>query len=268
MLYLVATPIGNMQDITLRAIEVLSECDEIYCEDTRHSAPLLARYQIKKPLHSLHKFNEKERAAEVIEKLKSGKSIAYISDAGMPAVSDPGRELVRLAIESNQKYTVLPGASAAITALVLSGMDSSAFAFLGFLPEKKKDCEKLLEPYRNLPATLLFYAAPHDVKSVMEMLVEILGDRRVALVREITKLYEEVTFASLSTPPEEFRGEYVLVVEGATRAVNALSSLSVSEHVSMYIEEGYKKMDAIKAVAKDRNLPKNEVYRLLLEEEQ
>ena len=198
MLYIVGTPIGNLKDISLRALEVLKSVDEIACEDTRHSLALLNAYQIKKSLSSCHKFNEKEAGEKLIEKLKEGKNIALISDAGMPVVSDPGNVLVNMLIENGLEFTVVPGACAFVSALILSGLDSSRFAFLGFMPEKSSQRTEFLERYKDLDMTLIFYSAPHDVKKDVESIYKVFGDRRAVTVREITKLHETVESFNLS----------------------------------------------------------------------
>ena len=190
MLYFVATPIGNLKDFSFRAVEVLKSVDKIACEDTRHSLTLLNAYDIKKPLFSYHKFNEKEVAEKIIDGLKKGENIAVITDAGMPVVSDPGNVLTKLLIEEGLEFTVIPGACACVSALVLSGLDSSRFCFLGFMPEKQGARKEFLSKYKDLDLTLIFYSAPHDVKKDIESIYEVLGDRRAVAVKEITKIYE------------------------------------------------------------------------------
>ncbi len=264
MLYLVATPIGNLKDITFRAVEVLKEVDEIACEDTRHSLTLLNAYGIKKPLVSYHKFNERESGEKIIEKLKQGKNIALITDAGMPVVSDPGNVLVKMLLENGLEYTVIPGASACLSALVLSGLDASRFTFIGFLPEKKSDREQLLEKYKLSQETLIFYSAPHDVVKDTKTLYECLGERKAVAVREITKLHESVISFNLKDGyPKEPKGEFVLLVEGAKAP--DFSSLSEFEHVKMYIKEGLDKKEAIKKVAKERGVSKSSLYKYTIE---
>ena len=264
MLYFVATPIGNLGDITYRAVEVLNQVDIIACEDTRHSLTLLARYGIKKPLISYHKFNEKESGEKIIALLKEGKSIAIISDAGMPVISDPGNLLTPRLIAENLEYTVVPGASAGLTALVLSGLSASKFAFLGFLPEKKKDRQELLEKYKNSDLTLLFYCAPHDVKKDVQSLYEGLGDRNAVAVREITKLHESVEKFSLKDGyPLEPKGEYVLVVQGADPTQEYVD-LTEEEHINKYLSQGMDKKEALKRVAKERGVSKSSLYKYTL----
>ena len=262
MLYIDATPIGNLKDISYRAIEVLSEVDIIACEDTRHSLKLLSAYDIKKPLVAYHKFNERKESEKLAELLKEGKNVALISDAGMPVISDPGNVLVNILKENDLEYTVIPGATAFATALVLSGFDASKFLFLGFLPEKSGERKKFLKPYANLDCTLIFYCAPHDVTKTVAALYDSLGDRQACAVREITKLHESVEYFSLKDGYEnEPRGEYVIVVEGAEEIKENFENMSVEEHLAMYLSEGMDKKEAVKQVAKDRNVPKNEIYK-------
>ncbi|MBO4251570.1 MAG: 16S rRNA (cytidine(1402)-2'-O)-methyltransferase [Clostridia bacterium] len=266
MLYFVATPIGNLKDISLRALEVLKSVDEIACEDTRHSLTLLSAYEIKKPLFSYHKFNEKEECEKIIAKLKDGKNIAVITDAGLPVISDPGNVLVNALIENGLEYTVIPGANAALSALILSGFNAEHFCFLGFLPEKKRDREELLKYYKNLPATLIFYSAPHDVKKDVAALYEILGERKAAAVKEITKIHERAEFFDLKDGlASEPKGEYVLVVEGATENADFLG-LSEEEHIKMYIDGGMDKKEALKRVAKERGVSKSSLYKYTIKD--
>ena len=192
MLYLVSTPVGNLKDMSLRALEVLKDVDIIACEDTRTSLKLLNHYEIKKPLVSYHKFNEKVAGEKLLAELNAGKNIALITDAGTPVISDPGNILCKMLVESGVEYTVIPGATAFVPALLLSGMDAARFSFIGFLPEKKKDVEELLAGYKHLNSTLIFYCAPHDVKKTVETLHTYLGDRNACAVKEITKLHEKV----------------------------------------------------------------------------
>lgn len=261
MLYFVATPIGNLKDITYRAVEVLSAVDVIACEDTRHSLTLLNHYGIKKPLISYHKFNEREAGEKIFELLSAGKDIAVISDAGMPVVSDPGATLVKTAIEREINYTVVPGASAFTSALVLSGAESEKFCFIGFLPDKKSQRTELLQSFKNVPATLIFYCAPHDVKKDVESIYRVLGDRKAYAVKEITKIHETVERFNLSDGyPSEPKGEYVLLVEqGETKDEN--TELSDEELINKYISDGLDKKEALKKVAKERGISKSELYK-------
>lgn len=261
MLYFVGTPIGNLKDISLRALEVLKSVDEIACEDTRHSLGLLNAYQIKKPLFAYHKFNEKETGEKIVEKLKSGKDIAVISDAGMPAISDPGNVLVTLLIENNLEFTVVPGACAFVSALVLSGLDSSKFCFLGFLPEKTSQRKEFLQKYANLDMTLIFYSAPHDIKKDIQSIYSVFGSRRAVAVKEITKMFEKAERFSLEQGlTQEPKGEYVLLVEGASNQ-NENLSLSEKEHIELYLSQGMDKKEALKKVAKERGVSKSSLYK-------
>ena len=261
MLYLVATPIGNLKDITLRALEVLKSVDEIGCEDTRHSLGLLNAYEIKKPLFSYHKFNEREAGEKVIEKLKSGKDVAIITDAGMPVISDPGNVLVNMLIENGLEFTVIPGACACVSALVLSGLDSSRFCFLGFMPDKNSERKEFLNKYKDLDVTLIFYSAPHDVKKDIESIYSVFGDRTAVAVKEITKLHEKAEKFNLKDGlKSEPKGEYVILVEGGKRE-NQNLLLSEKEHIELYISQGMDKKDALKTVAKERGVSKSSLYK-------
>lgn len=265
MLYLVATPIGNLKDISLRALEVLRSVDEIACEDTRHSLTLLRAYDINKPLVSYHKFNERESGEKLIEKLKQGKNIALITDAGMPVVSDPGNILVKMLLENELEYTIVPGACAFVSALALSGLDASRFCFLGFLPQKAGERKELLEKFKTIEATLIFYSAPHDVVKDVETLYSVLGDRKAVAVKEITKLHEKVERFNLKDGYlNQPKGEYVLLVEaGSFNQEN--QNLSNKELIDKYIKEGIDKKEALKKVAKERGVPKSELYKLTIE---
>ena len=265
MLYFVATPIGNLKDITLRAIEVLKSVDEIACEDTRHSLGLLNAYEIKKPLFAYHKFNERESGEKIIEKLKNGKNIAVITDAGMPVVSDPGNILAQMLIENGLDFTVVPGACAFVSALVLSGLDSSKFCFLGFMPSKSSERKEFLEKYKNLDMTLVFYSAPHDVKKDIESIYSVFGERRAVAVKEITKLYESAEHFNLANGlSKEPKGEYVLLVEGGKKE-NQNLLLSEKEHIDLYLKQGFYKKEALKMVAKERGVSKSSLYKYTIE---
>lgn len=262
MVYFVATPIGNLKDISLRAIETLGAADVIFCEDTRHSLRLLNAYQIKKPLVACHKFNEHAAAEKIISASREGKQVAVISDAGMPVISDPGGEVCRLLTEAGVEYTVVPGANAALSALVLSAMPAARFAFIGFLPDKQGERRRLLERYKDLDMTLIFHAAPQDVDRYTADMLEVFGDRPACAVREITKLHEESIHFTLSQGLSgEKRGEYVLVIGGATEKNNELCALSEEEHIRHYMAQGLDKKEAIKRAAKDRGVTKSELYK-------
>ncbi len=263
MLYFVATPIGNLDEVTYRAIEVLKSVDLIAAEDTRHTAILLGKYGIKTRTVAYHKFNEKSAVDGLIDLLKEGKSIAVVSDAGMPAVSDPGHVLIDAAIQNGVEFTVVSGACAGVNALVLSGLDTRAFAILGFLPEKNIDRVRYVEPYKAMPCTLVFYSAVHDIKKDLRFLYEQLGARKVAVCREMTKLYETVTRGTLGEDMDIVeKGEFAIVVEGVTH--NPLCFLTVEEHIKHYVDGGDTVKDAVKKVAQDRHVAKSEIYKIAL----
>lgn len=266
MVYFVATPIGNLKDISLRALETLREADVIFCEDTRHSIKLLNAYGIKKPLFSCHKFNEREAAQKIIAAAKEGKSVAVISDAGMPVVSDPGNVVCEELKKAGVEYTVIPGANAFLSALVLSALPAERFAFIGFLPDKAGERKQLLERYKNLDMTLCFHVAPQDVDRDISAMYSVFGDRKACAVREITKIHEEAKEFSLSQGLEgDKRGEYVILVEGAKEGENELNSLSEKEHILHYMRAGMDKKDAVKQAAKDRGVPKSELYKFSID---
>lgn len=264
MLYIVATPIGNLDEITLRALDVLKSVHLIAAENTRHTAILLNKYGIKTRTVAYHKFNEKSAVDGLIELLMSGKDIAVVSDAGTPTVSDPGHVLIDAVIEKNIPFTVVSGACAGIDALVLSGLDTRAFTLLGFLPEKNIDRVRFVEPYKNLPSTLIFYSAVHDIKKDLQFLFEQLGVRKVAVCREMTKLYETVTRGVLGDDLDiTEKGEFVIVVEGVIS--NPLCELTVEQHIKHYIDNGEQIKDAVKKVAQDRHVAKSEIYKIAVE---
>ena len=261
MISFVATPIGNLKDITLRALETLKEADIIFCEDTRHTLRLLNAYEIKKPLSSCHKFNEREAAEKILQASKEGKNVAVVSDAGTPVVSDPGNVVCKYLKEQGEPYTLIPGACAFVAALVLSAMPSDRFCFLGFLPEKKGEKRAFLEKYKDTQATLIFHSAPQDVQKDIALMLEIFGDREACAVREITKLHEQsVSFRLSEGYAGEERGEFVLLVEGAKEGENPLNALSEREHIAHYIRAGLDKKEAVKKAAKDRGVSKSELY--------
>ncbi len=265
MLYFVSTPIGNLKDMTFRAVETLNSVDLIACEDTRHSLTLLNYYDIKKPLISYHKFNEQKVGAEIIDKLKSGKNIAVISDAGMPVISDPGNLLIKTLIENDLEYTVIPGATAFATAVVLSGMVDNGFCFIGFLPQKKTQRIELLEKYKNCPSSLIFYSAPHDVIKDVECLYSVFGNRKASAVKEITKIHENVEFFELEKGlTKEPKGEYVLIVEGLTQ-VDEDNHLTPQQMIEKLISEGVDKKEALKITAKKKGIAKSELYKFTID---
>ncbi len=264
-LYIVGTPIGNLGDITLRALDILRAADHIACEDTRHSRPLLENYGIRAPLIAYHKFNERECADKIADIVESGKSVALITDAGMPCVSDPGATVVARFHERGLPVECVPGPSAVTAAAALSGMTERGFVFLGFLPDKAAQRRKKVESAAASGLPLVIYAAPHDVGETAAFLGEVLGDRRVAAVREITKLHESVTFSTLKNFECEERGEIVLVVEGR-EPEDPLLSLSPEEHLAAVIASGVPEKEAVKRVAAARGVPKNEIYKLTVRE--
>lgn len=265
MVSFVATPIGNLKDITLRALEVLRSADVIFCEDTRHSIKLLNAYEIKKPLLPCHKFNEREASEKIIKAVKEGKEVAVISDAGMPVISDPGNVVCKALKEEGIPYTVIPGANAGLSALILSAFNAEKFAFIGFLPDKAGERKRLLEKYKNLDMTTVFHVAPQDLDPHISSIYEVFGERKACAVREITKIHEEaVTFNLSEGLPGDKRGEYVLLVEGAT-PVNPLNELTEIEHLKHYLSAGMDKKEAIKKVAQDRSVPKSVIYKISLE---
>lgn len=262
MLYIVATPIGNLTEITYRAVQALKQVDYILCEDTRTSSVLLKEYDIKKPLMSYHKFNEREQLNKIITDLKNGSDIALISDAGMPCVSDPGNILVNECIAQNLDYTVLSGASAFVNAFVLSGFETP-FTFVGFLPQKNTDKKELLKQLKNNKTTLIFYSSPYDLQKDLDSLYQILGERKVCIARELTKKFEEVVFIDLSQGYNGvLKGEFVVVVQKGGDEDSPLNQLSIEEHLDFYLNLGYSKSDSIEMVAKERNMKKNEVYKI------
>ena len=259
MVYFVATPIGNLGEITYRAVEVLSAVSAIFCEDTRHSQILLNKYGISKPTYSYHKFNEKKSLDFVLSFCERGEDVAVISDAGMPGINDPGNVLVNALIERNLSYTVVSGPSAFVNAFVLSGYQPP-FAFYGFLPEKRKERDALLDADVGVA---IFYVSVHDLKENMSYLAERLGNRPCCLVKEISKTHEKVTFCHLGDEITDDKGEFVLVVDRLQKQ-NPLCKLSVEEHLQYYMSSGMPKNQAIKQVAQDRNVPKNEIYKQTL----
>ena len=271
-LYLVATPIGNLADISERALKVLSEVDFVAAEDTRNSGRLLSHFGIRKPLVSYYEHNKAEKGAHIVKRLLEGESCALITDAGTPAVSDPGEDIVRLCIEASIPVSSVPGACAAITALTLSGLNTAKFCFEGFLPVQKAQRKKALEQLTGEWRTMIFYEAPHKLRATLDDLLAAFGkDRRIALCRELTKLNEEVLHLTLSAAVEYYaerepRGEYVLVLEGGTSTkAQSDTEMSVTERYEYYIAEGLSSGDAIKAVAKERGCAKNIIYQQILQ---
>ena len=273
-LYLVATPIGNLSDLSERAIKVLSEVDFIAAEDTRNTAHLLSYLQIQKPLVSYHEHNKRERGESICDRLQSGESCALVTDAGTPAISDPGEDLVALCAARGITVTSIPGCCAGITALTLSGLPTGRFCFEGFLSVNKSDRKKHLDSLKGETRTMIFHEAPHKLKKTLADMLDIFGPKRkISLCRELTKLNEEVIRTTLGGAIALYeeadpRGEYVLVLEGCGKenAPKAFwSEMTVEAHVEHYLEQGLSRMDAIKQTAKDRGVHKNEIYQQMLQ---
>ena len=261
MVTFVATPIGNLQDITLRALETLKSADVIFCEDTRHTLKLLNAYEIKKPLFSCHKFNETEAGNRILERSKQGEHVVVVSDAGTPVVSDPGNVVCKILRDAGEKYTIVPGACAFVAGLVLSALPADKFAFIGFLPDKASEKRAVLEKYKDLDLTLIFHSAPQDVDRDLNAMFETFGERDCSAVREITKLHEEAVNFKLSQGLQgEKRGEYVLLVSGAEKKECPLNTLTEIEHIKHYMKAGLDKKEALKRAAKDRGVSKSQLY--------
>lgn len=271
-LYIVPTPIGNLKDITLRALEVLKEVDLIGCEDTRQSLKLLNHFDIKKSLISYHKHNENGRSDDIIKALIEGKRIAIISDAGTPGVSDPGEVIIKKCIEENIEIEVLPGATAFTTALVYSGLNTDKFTFIGFLPKDNKSRRETCRGLINREETIILYEAPHRMVATLEFLLDTFGNRKVAICRELTKLYEEIVRNNLEGCIKHFnenspRGEFVIVMEGKNpeeilaEKRSQWEHMTIEDHIKFYIENGISKKESIKMVAKERSMTKSEIYK-------
>jgi 16S rRNA (cytidine1402-2'-O)-methyltransferase len=270
-LYLVTTPIGNLEDITIRAINTLKEVDYIAAEDTRHSIKLLNHYNIKKPLVSYHEHNKFKKGMEIVNDLKKGMSVALITDAGTPAISDPGEDLVKLCYNNNIKVTSSPGVAALIVGLTLSGLNTRRFVFEGFLSQDKKERKQILENLKKEPRTIILYEAPHKLKNTLNDLYKVLGNRNIAITRELTKKYEDIynttiEEAILEYKTSEPRGEYVLIIEGILfedlkqEEIDIWTNMSLEDHMQYYVNLGMNKKEIIKKIAKDRNSPKREIY--------
>ena len=268
-LYIVATPIGNLEDITLRAIKTLKEVDLIAAEDTRHTLKLLNHLEISKPLISYHRHNEDVKTEILIKELEQGKNIALVSDAGTPGICDPGEEVIKRCIEEEIKIVPIPGACAMINALICSGLDTKEFAFIGFLPLNKKNRKEKLEEIQNETKTTILYEAPHKLETTLKDLREIIGDRKIVLAREITKIHEEYlreNIDELIEKAKDIKGEIVLILEGAKKnEEEPWTKVSIEEHYKYYEEKGLNKKEIIKQIAKDRNVNKNEIYQKFLE---
>lgn len=274
-LFLCATPIGNLEDITLRVLRTLKEVDLIAAEDTRNSIRLLNHFEIKTKLTSYHEYNKIEKAAVLVEKMKQGVNVALITDAGTPGISDPGEELVRQCLDANVPVTSLPGACACITALTMSGQPTRRFAFESFLPYDKKEREEILNELKNETRTIILYEAPHHLKKTLKECRKYLGNRNMTVCKELTKKYEKKLRGTLDEviafyEENEPRGEYVLVFEGKSRRElkeeeqKKWMELSLEEHMALYLDEGKDRKEAMKLVAKDRGIPKRDVYNALL----
>lgn len=270
-LYIVATPIGNLEDITLRALRVLKEVDLIAAEDTRQTLKLLNHYEINKPLISYHRHNEETKSEILIEKLRNGENIALVSDAGTPGICDPGEEVIKKAIEDNIEVIPIPGACAMINALIVSGISTKEFEFLGFLPLNKKLRRQKLKEIENSSKTIIIYEAPHKMKTTLGDLKEILKDRKIVLARELTKIHEEFIRKSIDELLSEIdiiKGEMILIIEGNkidTEECKNFDEISLEDHYKLYEEKGLNKKEIIKQIAKDRNVNKNEIYMYFLE---
>ena len=274
-LYLCATPIGNLEDMTFRVIRTLKEVDLIAAEDTRNSIKLLNHFEIHTPMTSYHEYNKIEKGRKLVEKLLDGQDIALITDAGTPGISDPGEELVKMCYEAGVSVTSLPGAAACITALTLSGLSTRRFAFEAFLPADKKERQEVLAELENETRTMIIYEAPHRLLRTLKELLERLGDRKVTICRELTKRHETAFATTLSDAvsyygAKEPRGECVMVLEGKSRqelkeaAIAKWEEMSIEEHMEYYLTQGIDRKDAMKKVAKDRGVSKRDVYQALL----
>ena len=276
-LYVVPTPVGNLEDMTFRAIKVLKEVDLILAEDTRTSGILLKHFEIKNAMQSHHKFNEHKTVESVVNRIKAGETVALISDAGTPGISDPGEEVVRQCYEAGINVTSLPGACACITALTMSGQPTRRFAFEAFLPYDKKERAQILENLRNETRTIIIYEAPHHLKKTLKECREYLGNRNMTVCKELTKRYEQKRKSTLDEmiayyEENEPRGEYVLIFEGKSlqelkeEKQQEWNQLTVQEHMEHYLEKGMDKKSAMKQVAKDRGVSKRDIYQELLKE--
>ncbi len=277
-LYLCATPIGNLEDMTYRVVRTLGEVDLIAAEDTRNSVKLLNHFGIKTPMTSYHEYNKIEKGKKLIEKLKDGMQIALVTDAGTPGVSDPGEELVKMCYEEGIEVTSLPGAAACITALTLSGLSTRRFAFEAFLPTDKKEKQSVLNELVNETRTMILYEAPHRLVRTLRELLERLGDRRITVCRELTKKHETAFAPTLGEAlayyeANEPKGECVLVIEGKSREelrqeeVAKWEEMSIEEHMDFYLDQGVDKKEAMKKVAKDRGIGKRDVYQMLISQD-
>ena len=277
-LYLCATPIGNLEDMTYRVVRTLKEVDLIGAEDTRNSIKLLNHFEIETPMQSYHEFNKYDKAKELVQMMLDGKDIALITDAGTPGISDPGEELVKECLENGIEVTSLPGASACVTAISMSGLSTQRFCFEAFLPKDKKKKENVLKQLQNETRTIIIYEAPHRLTKTLAELEKALGNRRVSINRELTKKYEESFLTTLKDAREKYeaeepRGEFVLVIEGKDQGAldqeerQKWEDMSLEDHMKIYLDEGLDKKAAMKKVAKDRGVSKRDIYNQLVQEE-
>lgn len=277
ILYLCPTPIGNLEDITFRTLKILKEVDLICAEDTRHSLRLLNHFGISKPMISYHEHNKYERINDITTKLNEGLNIALVTDAGTPAISDPGMELVRELRELNMEVVSIPGACACITALSASGRDTSSFVFEGFLPRNKKLRKEVLDRNINEVRTMIFYEAPHHLEQTLKEFLKAFGDRRITIAKEITKIHEKYFYTTieqylLDIADVNIKGEYVIIIEGANPfklkedKINSFLQLSVQDHLKIYLDKGMTEKEAMKMVAKDRGVSKRDIYSLVKED--
>ncbi|MEI3522322.1 MAG: 16S rRNA (cytidine(1402)-2'-O)-methyltransferase [Anaerosacchariphilus sp.] len=276
-LYLCATPIGNLEDITFRVLRILKEVDVIAAEDTRNSIKLLNHFEIHTPMTSYHEYNKFDKGRELVEQLRAGKNIALITDAGMPGISDPGEELVKMCAEAGITVTVLPGACACVTALTLSGLGTRRFAFEAFLPSDKKERQNVLEELKSETRTMIIYEAPHRLLKTLGELRDTLGNRRISVCRELTKKHETIFRTDLEAAIRHYeaeapRGECVLVIEGRSREEMekekqaAWEQMTIAEHVALYEQQGVLRKEAMRLAAKDRGVSKRDIYQALLED--
>ena len=274
-LFVVPTPVGNLEDMTFRAIRTLKEVDLILAEDTRTSSVLLKHFEIKKPMLSHHKFNEHKTVENIVNRLKGGENVALISDAGTPGISDPGEELVKMCYEAGIEVTSLPGAAACITALTLSGLSTRRFAFEAFLPSEKKDKQAILREMQNETRTIVMYEAPHRLVKTLQELLDNLGNRRITVCRELTKKHEVAFATTIEEAVRHFelnepKGECVLVMEGKSHdelrreEISKWEEMSIEDHMEYYMAQGIDRKEAMKSVAKDRGIGKRDVYQQLL----
>ncbi len=267
ILYLVATPIGNLEDITYRALNILKEVDFIAAEDTRHTLKLLNHFDIQKPMISYYEHNIRERGEKIIERIKTGKNAALVSDAGTPAISDPGEDLVKLCIEEGIRVVPVPGAVAGINALIASGISTKRFSFEGFLSVNKKSRIDHLESVKESEYTLIFYEAPHKLLNTLKDMLKYFGNRKITVARELTKKFEEFLYTDLENAISHFeetqpKGEFVIIVEGnfSEKKTSPFDNMTILEHINYYTEAGFDKKEAMKKVATDRNISKRDVY--------